>query len=179
MEKKIVRIILFVALLFITKFCYAEDNVATPPSDGIYQLSEDVTIKFIIPKGWSINKTSTTAGQVIFWHNRFKINAQLMIGLGKCFDFNLKRMKEVTEKEWKKEKIEILESKIIDFVNVQAWSCTYIFRGSKIKRIDFCRAEQAFLIYFESSNDVFKELIAEVEEGLKTFTIISPAPKRP
>ena len=200
MNKKIViRLVLVSIFLINISISYAQNEktplyqdsqhrikppkLVEPSVDGIYQIG-DITIKFFPPSGWKkldLNIPSPGFDTVDFMYSKSGelggplLSISVLALLAEPTEF-MEQMK--GEDGSLAYGSHLLKEEDITFLNTKAYSCITISKEkTKQKNIVFTKADKAYNISFTAKEGVFDNFLPIADESLKTFEIISPAPK--
>lgn len=86
--------------------------------------------------------------------------------------FDMEKLMKATDKDKS-----ILAREIVDFNNTKAFSSVSDLGGLKTWTIQFLKDGNMFTITFAADSKIFDALLPSIEESLKTFEVISPAPQ--
>lgn len=175
-------------VLSLSRFSYGEVNPSSdfdcglrePPADGVYKIN-DLTIKFIAPKGWKKAK-DIALGQVGVIN--FKPSCLAKEGLGITF-FNAPYLTQDSQAVLNEalktagDGEDILKKEVIKVDDTDAVSLIYAEEDIMMRNVSFFKNGKRFTIIFFASKDNFGRLLPAIDKSLGTFEIVSFLPKRP
>lgn len=170
--KRIIGILLLSILAFLP-LAYA---------DGAEQLNydqykiENAIIKFSPPAGWALRQGPVPSIHLTFYPRSADLTPA-SLGIVACSapfgsGFDMEKLMKATDKDKS-----ILSREIVDFDNTKAFSSVSDLGGLKTWTIQFLKDGNMFTITFAADTKIFDALLPSIEESLKTFDVVSPAPQ--